>query len=111
MINLDDKIDQLCSDRCRIIVHLYIAGEHTLSHETQRAVRQLCEGEFKVRYKLVTIDLKVSPERAEVEHILVTPTLVRVHPGPERRCIGDLSDSHAMRLVLQSWLEELGFQK
>lgn len=108
MTSLDHHIDPSCSNRRRIIVHLYVMGEHPHSQETQLIVRQLCESEFGVRHKLITIDLTVSPECGDAKHILVTPTLVRIHPGPERRCIGDLSDSSAMRLLLQSWLEEMG---
>ncbi|ETW98689.1 MAG: circadian clock protein KaiB [Candidatus Entotheonella factor] len=88
------------------MVHLYVMGEHTFSRESVLTVRQLCEGEFQAWYELTTIDLKTSPERAGVPPILVTPTLVRIHPAPERRCIGDLSDANAMRCVLQSWLED-----
>ena len=48
-----------------MIVYLDIAGEHSLWHEAQLAHRQLCEGELGAGRDLVTIDLNVSPERAE----------------------------------------------
>jgi circadian clock protein KaiB len=108
MIGFNDAASQSCSDHQRVIVHLYVSGANSLARESLLTVRRLCEREFGARYELTTIDLNVSPEWAETHHILVTPTLVRVRPGPERRCVGDLSDASAMWVVLQSWLEEVG---
>ncbi len=107
MISLNHTANLPSSDRQRILLHLYVTGTHTLSRESRLTVRQLCEVEFGGQYELVTIDLQAYPREADVKQILVTPTLMRVHPGPERRLIGDLSDSNAMRQVLQSWLEEV----
>ena len=40
---------------------------------------------------MAVIDVIVQPERAEKAQILATPTLLRLHPTPPIRIIGDLS--------------------
>ena len=45
------------------------------------------------------IDIFEDPDAAEKEQVLAIPTLVRKHPQPTRRIIGDLSD---IPLVLTS---------
>ena len=44
-------------------------------------------------YSLKIVDVLEDPGIAEDVRILATPTLVRVQPSPERRLIGDLSDT------------------
>jgi circadian clock protein KaiB len=50
--------------------------------------------------RLEVVDVLEHPDRAEVEHILATPTLIRHHPLPRRKIIGDLSDWEAVVLSL-----------
>ena len=40
------------------------------------------------------------PQIAEDEKIVATPTLVKRHPGPVRKIIGDLSDTRKVLLGL-----------
>lgn len=43
-------------------------------------------------YRLEIVDLLDQPDRGLQDLILVTPTLLRHQPPPERRVCGDLSD-------------------
>jgi circadian clock protein KaiB len=40
------------------------------------------------------------PLRAALDRIIVTPTLIKLAPGPERRVIGDLSDAAQLLIAL-----------
>jgi circadian clock protein KaiB len=43
------------------------------------------------RYELDVIDLYQQPQLAQGEQIIAVPTLIKKHPSPLRRVIGDLS--------------------
>jgi circadian clock protein KaiB len=47
------------------------------------------------------IDVQKDPERAEMDKILATPTLIKQLPPPLRRVIGDLSDRDKVLLGLE----------
>lgn len=74
------------------ILKLYVAG---LTHRSENAIRNLqriYEQYLRVEYDLEVIDILVTPQLAEDNHILATPTLIRQVPQPARRIIGDLSN-------------------
>jgi circadian clock protein KaiB len=50
--------------------------------------------------EVVIVDVLESPQMAEDERILATPTLIRELPPPARRIIGDLSDAAQVLLCL-----------
>ena len=49
---------------------------------------------------LELIDVFQNAERAARDHVIVTPTLVRLWPKPEVRIVGDLRDADVLRDVL-----------
>lgn len=72
---------------------LYLAGETAGSRRALRAIERLCETHLAGAYTLETIDLREQPDRADQDQILAVPTLVRRHPPPLRKIIGDLSNT------------------
>ena len=73
---------------------LFITG---LSFPSRRAVAQLekiraCAKSLGVELEVEVIDVLDSPEEAEKEKIVATPTLIKKIPLPLRKLIGDLSD-------------------
>jgi circadian clock protein KaiB len=63
-------------------------------------LKRICEEHLSGPYQLEVVDLVDAPETASREHILAIPTLVRHHPGPVRRIIGDLSDTERVLVSL-----------
>jgi len=55
-------------------------------------MKKICSDNFPDQYELMIIDVLESPQIAEDEKILATPTLVRELPEPIRRITGDLSN-------------------
>ena len=80
-------------DEPRIELRLYISGPTPRSARAIVNIRKLCEAHLHGRYGLEVIDLSVSPGLAAERQIIAAPTLVRQQPLPERRFIGDLSDT------------------
>lgn len=78
------------SDRWEL--ELYTAGSSPTSRKAEAALRNLCDRFIPGRYKIKVIDLLAVPP-TEALDILAVPTVVRIWPQPERRVIGDLSQT------------------
>jgi len=73
-------------------LRLYIAGTTPLSSAALSNVLAVCEERLAGRYDLVVVDVYQQPASAKSDQIIAVPTLVKKHPPPLRRLIGDLSD-------------------
>ena len=71
---------------------LYVTGETTLSREAEANLRALCKNRLVDDYEIEIVDILESPALAEEEHIIATPTIMRLAPSPRLRVIGNLSD-------------------
>ncbi|MCA9134093.1 MAG: circadian clock protein KaiB [Planctomycetales bacterium] len=54
--------------------------------------KAVCEQRLQGRYELEVIDIFQYPELAQQDQIIAAPTLVKSHPAPLRRLIGNLAD-------------------
>ena len=70
-------------------------------------LREILESEFKGVYALKVIDVLKSPQLAEEDKILATPTLAKILPPRVRRIIGDLSDREKVLIGLDLLYDEL----
>jgi circadian clock protein KaiB len=77
----------------RVVLRLFISGPTPRSAQAIVNVRKLCEENLPGRYDLTVIDLSQSPKLASQHQIIAAPTLVRALPLPERKFIGDMSNS------------------
>lgn len=85
---------------------LYVAGSGARSSKTVANLRRICELYLPGRHALEVVDVRSCPDRAESANILITPTLVRQQPLPQRRVVGDLSDTEAVLYGLELIFEE-----
>lgn len=72
-------------------MRLYVAGKALMSMRAASNLRRLNKEYFDDRCQIEIIDVFEAPQRAMVDNILVTPTLIKVAPEPVVRIIGDLS--------------------
>ncbi len=79
---------------------LYIAGKTPVSMNAINSLKGLLEDKFKDQYLLQIIDVIGNPEVAESDKIFATPTMVKTHPPPVVRIIGDLSNREKVSLVV-----------
>lgn len=79
---------------------LFIAGKTPRSDLAVRNLHRICEVHFAGRCQVEIVDVLENPALAEQERVLATPTLVKVAPAPERRIIGDLTESTKVLLAL-----------
>ena len=93
------------------ILKLYVAGNTPISMRALNTLREILESEFKGVYALKVIDVLKSPQLAEEDKILATPTLSKILPPPVRRIIGDLSDREKVLIGLDLLYDELSDQE
>ena len=75
------------------VLRLFIAGASINSRHAVANLKELCEGYLAGRYSLEIIDIHQQKEFAELEQIIAVPLLIKSLPLPERRLIGDMSDT------------------
>ncbi|HEU0299608.1 MAG TPA: circadian clock KaiB family protein [Longimicrobium sp.] len=71
---------------------LYVAGDTPRSRSARATVAWMADGGVDERVEAQVVDVAEDPERAETDRVLLTPTLLRLAPGPARRVVGDLGD-------------------
>jgi circadian clock protein KaiB len=84
----EDRTDAVATTRFT----LYVAGDSARSQRAIRNIRQIVDSGLSGPCHLDIVDVLESPEQAERERILATPTLLRDFPPPRRRVTGDLSN-------------------
>jgi circadian clock protein KaiB len=82
-------------------LRLYIAGQSPRSLHALANVTSICDEHLAGHYEIEVIDLVERPSLARGDDILAIPTLVRRLPTPQRRIIGDLSDTQRVLAGLQ----------
>jgi circadian clock protein KaiB len=78
---------------------LYVAGDGLNSARAIANLSTICQAHLPDRHTIEIVDVYQHPERALADAIFMTPTLVRLAPGPEIKIVGTLSD---VPIVLQS---------
>ena len=74
------------------LLTLFITGTGPASARAEENLRRICDDSLDGKARIEIVDVLQSPELAEEEGILATPTLIKRAPPPVRRLIGDLSD-------------------
>lgn len=80
-------------------LRLYVAGGARNSVLARDNLERLLQGASQAA-EVEVVDVLSTPERALADGVLVTPTLIRLAPSPQRRIVGNLSDPRAVALAL-----------
>ena len=80
---------------------LYVADDTMNSAQATANLQALCKAHLAGRHEIEIVDVFKNPQRAILEGVRMTPTLLRLAPLPVRRIVGTLVDS-------QRVLETLG---
>jgi circadian clock protein KaiB len=78
------------------LLRLYVSGTSGQAAKAVERLQRICAEELQGRYRVEVIDVLRDPDRAERDRILATPTIVKAAPAPERRVVGDLSDTRTL---------------
>ena len=86
--------------RGRFKFRLYVAGGTANSAHAVANLTNLCRAHLPGRHGIEVVDVFREPRRALADGILMTPTLMKLSPGPMQRIIGTLSQSEPVLLAL-----------
>jgi len=75
------------------IFRLYVTGASPNSSRAITNLKAFFEKHLKSRYDLQIIDVYQQPQIAKSVDIIALPLLIKKFPLPERRLIGDMSNS------------------
>src|SRR5215213_5397867 len=82
------------------VLRLFITGATPNSMRALTNIKQICEDHLKGRYSLEIIDVYQQQEIAEKEQLVALPLLIKKQPLPQKRIIGDLSDTEKVLKAL-----------
>lgn len=74
-------------------LRLYVAGRTLKSIGAFNNLKRICEVYLESKCRIEMIDLLKHPQLAKEEQILAIPTVIRKFPLPERKIIGDISNT------------------
>lgn len=80
-------------ERPVLVLRLFITGSSLNSRRAVVNLKKLCDLHIKDNYTLEIIDVYQQKALAEQEQIIALPLLIKCFPLPERRMIGDMSDT------------------
>ena len=90
---MQENEDQKQLDNEQYFFKLFITGASPNSTRAISNIKSICETNLGGKYNLEIIDVYQQPLMAESEQIIALPLLIKKTPLPERRFIGDLSDT------------------
>jgi len=67
---------------------LYVSGRGPYARACSERVQGMLESAVRGGYELEVIDILREPNRARLDHVRATPTLVRVGPTPRQQVVG-----------------------
>ncbi len=79
---------------------LYIADDALNSTQALANLAALCKAHLPDRHEIEVVDVFKDPQRALVDRIFMTPTLIKLAPLPIRRIVGTLSQTQTVLLAL-----------
>ena len=75
---------------------LYVAGDASNSALAVANLGSLCRTYLAGRHEIEVVDVFRFPGRARADGVFMTPTLVKLAPGPALRVAGTLSQTQAL---------------
>jgi circadian clock protein KaiB len=82
------------------IFRLFVTGATPNSLRAITNIKSICETYLAGKYSLEIIDVYKNQERAAQEQIVALPMLIKMGPLPQRKLIGDLSNTKKVLEVL-----------
>ena len=86
--------------RARYILRIYVSGTTPGSTRALVNIRRICEEHLEGRYELEVLDILDHSAAAAADQVMAAPTLIKKLPLPQRRFVGDLSQTERILVGL-----------
>jgi circadian clock protein KaiB len=80
-------------ERSKYVLRLFVTGASPNSVRAITNLKNICETHFQGNYDLEIIDVYQQPLIAKTEQLIALPLLIKKFPLPQKRMVGDLSDT------------------
>ena len=80
-------------------LRLYVTGRSPTCVRALANLERICAHWLPGRHHIEVVDLLENPRVAADDQIVAVPTLVKTHPPPFRKIVGDLSNTDTERLL------------
>jgi circadian clock protein KaiB len=80
---------------------LYVAGDAWNSVQAIANLTALCRAHLPGAHQIEVVDVLWEPQRAVADRVRMTPTLVKLSPGPMQRFVGTLSPTLRLMSALE----------
>ena len=84
----------------KLVLQLYVSGMSPKSMEAIENIKRLCDEHLENTFELEIIDIYKNPETAAEQHIIFSPSLIKIFPLPKKTLIGTLSDKEKVITAL-----------
>jgi circadian clock protein KaiB len=88
------------SHKVEYVLKLFISGASPNSVKALDNLKKILEEHIQYKYTLEVIDVYQDASLAQKEQIIALPLLIKKQPLPERKLIGDMSDTAKVLLGL-----------
>lgn len=89
----DNNDKQVVNRQAEYILRLFVTGASPNSARAISNLRRICDEHIQGRYSLEIIDVYQQEDIAKTEQIIALPLLIKKGPLPERRLVGDMSNT------------------
>jgi circadian clock protein KaiB len=110
MAESNGAMDKIGKDSCKkalnsrstdeFVLHLFVANNSFLSVQAIKNIKDICEKNIPSGYRLDVIDILEQPSLAKKNQIVAAPTLIKEYPLPQRRLVGNMSDTERVLIGL-----------
>jgi len=87
------KLTNSLENKESISLQLYVSGMSQKSMMAIKNIKNFCEKHIHHNFKLEIIDLYKSPEAAQINQVVFSPSLIKNYPLPRKVLIGTFSDA------------------
>lgn len=81
------------AENVEYVLRLFVTGASPNSARAIANLKEICEAHLQGRYSLEIIDVYQQAALAREEQLVALPLLIKKLPLPERRLIGDMSNT------------------
>ena len=82
-------------------LRLYVTGRSPTCVRALANLEHICAHWLPGRHHIEVVDLLENPRVAADDQIVAVPTLVKMHPPPIRKIVGDLADTERLLFGMQ----------
>jgi circadian clock protein KaiB len=100
MIPFAEEQPRRSEEKGPFVFRLYVVDEGPSSARAMANLSAICKNHLPDNHQIEIVDLLEDPRRVLSDHIVATPTLIKLSPAPVRKIIGDLSEEAKVLLAL-----------